>query len=378
MYLNQYEIQQKCSEINISEEIFHAIQIQIFGIHLQEDIDIADIAMKFKEIHLKLPTNIIPNFDAVPRKLGILNKFQTPYLFDGNNIKYKGFEIFNSAIIEEVPLPEKDKPRYLKGYSFPFLGTKNPYFELRINPKNTGKCPGRCVFCHREYSHRNKPENVNFMPPTEIIEAILNKHDVNVLSKVAHVAFISELFGKETAMLDYLEELKFLLQNSGMQESTTFSSIAQDVRSKDGLTRLFKLQSNSQYSTTLETFSNRRLIMGGYKGVSLDNFIETLQLAREVGFEKIKLNYVAGLENYDEFEKGIHKLKKLNLVDCLGMSIFTLFFREQSKYRVDEAKNVEYYIKIFNLLKELEIPIYKPQCFEMGYPLKLAQENSIN
>jgi radical SAM superfamily enzyme YgiQ (UPF0313 family) len=378
MYLNFNEIQQKCKHLNISEDIFHAIQIQLFGVYLNMDYDPFNIATKFKEIHLKLPTNSRDTFDAVPRKLGTVSKSQSPYYYDGKNIFYNGTVIFNSVSIEEVPLPEKDKPRYLKGYSFPFLGTLNPYFELRINPKNTGRCPGRCVFCHREYSYRNKPDTVNFMPPKEIIAEIIKNHGKDVFSKVSHIAFISELFGKEDNMLSYLEELRTLLQKVGITSKTTFSSIAQDIRTKEGLTRLLKIQSNKQYSTTLETFSNRKAIMGGYKGLPIESFIRILEIARETGFQKIKLNYVAGLETFEAFEKGIRNLKQKNLVDCIGMSIFTIFFREQITHRLEEAKHIEYYINIIRLLEELEIKIYKPQCFEMGYPLQLVQNISTN
>lgn len=376
MFHSQLEIMKICSDLNISEEIYHSIQLQVCGICKYEDINTITLNQNigFKEIHLRLPINEMNGQYSVPRKLPIMPIEQSPYIYKDNHIFYEDQPIFQNESIIEVPLPKNNEPRYLKGFSFPFLGTEQPFFELRINPKNTGKCPGRCLFCHREFSHRSKPDKSNrFMTPKEVVDAIHRKYNKDIFKKVSHIAFISELFGNEDKLLVFLEELKRLLIESGAPVDVKFGTIAQDIRTEQSLKRLYEIVTEKRYSFTLEMFTNRKIIMGGYKGISMENVEQILQNARKVGFKEIKLNYIAGIDSFSSFEKGIKELRNKNLIDSIGLSILTAFFPNQLKLRHNEAWSVDYYIKVVKIIKDLGIEFYKSNCFEMGYPLPILQ-----
>ncbi len=145
-----------CGQKAVTEELVHLLHLQLSGVCVNghHDVVCSNREGMYGEIHLNLPDNVLNGIYAVPRKLPVMPKSTSPYTFQNGCIYYRDSPVFRNGSVANVPLPHRNEPRYLKGYSFPFLNTSNPYYELRINPKNTGKCPGRCAFCHRAYSHR--------------------------------------------------------------------------------------------------------------------------------------------------------------------------------------------------------------------------------
>jgi len=362
-----------CENLGISQDAFHSLQLQLRGVCVdRKDIDFRkDDVINFKEIHLRLLSNEANGYFSVPKKIPIMPKGASPYEYVGNKICYHGRPVFGGNSIVEVPLPEAETPRYLKGYSFPFLGTKYPYYELRINPKNTGACPGRCLFCHRGFSHRFRPQQTErLLSPEKVVDRIIRDYGTDVFKGVSHVSVITELFGSEAPFLRYLGRLKELLARAGVGSKMKFGACAQDVRSEEGLRNLYEIVDEKRYSYTLEVFSNRTQIMSKYKALPLTAIETLLERARNVGFDELKLNYIAGIDSFTSFEKGLLRLHRLGLVDTIGLSIFAAFFADQLSLRNQEAWRIEYYYKVIQLIKELGISLYKPNCFEMGYPLQ--------
>lgn len=363
-----------CAYLNISEEVFHSLNLQLWGVCIAGNENTFDSKNSeiCKEIHLRLPSNEVNGQFSVPKKIPVMQKGLSPYIYDEGAIYYNASPIFNNSFVIEIPLPEKNTPRYLKGYSFPFLGTKFPYYELRINPRNTGRCPGRCLFCHRGYSHRFKPaQNRRILSPEEVVDIIVRNHGIEVFEHVSHISVITELFGNEDSFLLYIKKLKELLENAGCKSKRGFGVCGQDVRSEKGMRKLYEIVDEKRYSYTLEVFSKRTIVMSKYKAVSLEMVENILKRARDAGFFEIKINYIAGIDSIDAFEKGIRRLHRLGIVDSIGLSIFTAFFPDQLKLRNEEAWNIKYYLRVIELLKELKISFYKPNCFEMGFPLQL-------
>jgi len=139
-----------CNRSNIPEEAVHLLHLQLKGICVEGSSSSNELVngAPFRDIHLKFPNSSLNGIHSVPRKVPVVPYGHSPYIFKDHSLYYGNEQVFPPGSVSEVRLTERDEPRYLKGYSFPFLGTANPYYELRINPKNTGKCPGRCSFCH--------------------------------------------------------------------------------------------------------------------------------------------------------------------------------------------------------------------------------------
>jgi len=365
-----------CERMAVSTVLAHLLHLQLRGISIdgfQASTDKKDDGA-YGEIHLHFSSDVLNGISAVPRKLPVVPERQSPYLFKDNRILYRDKEVFGEASIVPVPLPEKGKPRYLKGYSFPFLGTVNPYYELRINPKNTGKCPGKCAFCHRGSSHRHSPEqHVGVVSPSKIIGSIVDMHGADALRQISHVSVITELFGSENRFLSYLEELKDVLLKNGCKADFSFRACSQDVRSESGLRRLQSIIDSDRYSFTLEVFSERRKIMGGYKGLSLAGVESILMIAKRVGFREIKLNYVAGIDSLQSFQDGVQRFRRAGIFDTVGLSILTAFYPDQLQLRNPDAWRLSYYVEILKTLNDACISIYEPTCFEMGYPVQFLQ-----
>lgn len=370
------EERQLCQSTQVSDEVFHTVCLQLWGVCREGSggWQMPNPLHAFEEIHLRLPTTSMNGIDSVPRKLPVVPLGISPYIRTAGNIWYRERPIFAPDCVTEVPLPEGNRPRYLKGYSFPFMGTSTPYYELRLNPRNTGKCPGRCAFCHRGFSYRlAPPQQGRVFPPCEIVDSIVREHGPKCLSQIDHVSVITELFGKEFTFLSYLEQLKKMLLECGCKPGISIRACSQDVRTKEGLERLYSIIDHDRYSYTLEMFSRRRELMGGYKGIELVTVEAILETAKRVGFRTIKLNYVAGIDPIRSFELGIRRLRSAGLVDSLGLSIFTAFTAEQIVLRHQDAWRVSYYLRMLEVIKDIGVSVYEPTCFEMGYPPQLLE-----
>jgi len=358
---------------NISSQMLHLLHLQLRGVWIDNSPNqrCDETNPVFGEIHLCFSNSSLNGIDAVPRKIPILPKEQSPYTLKNGRLYWKDEMIFDQGFVREIKLSERKLPRYLKGYSFPFIGTDNPFYELRINPKNTGKCPGRCLFCHRGSSHRFKPKHLpNILAPVSLVEAIVEQHGQHILNEVSHISVITELFGNEDSFLSYIEELRDVLINYGCRQETSFRTCSQDVRSKDGLKRLKSIIGPDRYSFTLEIFSQRERIMGKYKGIDLGIVEEVLKSAKEVGFREIKLNYVAGIDSIKSFQDGVSRLSKSEVFDTIGLSIFTAFSLDQLDIRHPDSWQLSYYIRILEIINAAGIDIYEPTCFEMGFPVQ--------
>ena len=366
-----------CNELRISPFSFHKQNLQIRGVNVAKAINVKQLESNivFNELYLK----IAPWSDEVwqsvaPAKLPMMPLGWTPYSFADNKLKYFGQSILADCNIVQIPLPETNTPRYLKGYSFPFLGTDRPFHELRINPKNTGHCPGQCKFCHRYFSQRMRPTGMRILPPEFIVNAIVERYGLETIEKVDRVLILTELFGSESKYLDYLEKIKLLLIQRGFSSAQEFTVSGQDVRTTTGLERLWKIVNPKRFAYTLEVFSNRSKIMSRYKGIPLNDVLELLGKTKQVGFDEIQMNYVAGIDQIRDFEIGLVKIRDQGLVDSIGFNVFTPFFSDQISLRATDAWSVRYYYQMAEIIRRLGIQFYEPHSYEMGTPFWIGNK----
>jgi hypothetical protein len=336
------------------------------GRGIAEDLD--DISM-FEEFHLKIhcPTKYLHEF--IPVKLPLIPKALTPYKYSKNQLFYFNHKILPNCIIKEIPLPEKNSPRYLKGFSFPFLGTNNPFYELRVNPKISGKCPGKCLFCHRAYMKKAfKKEKSILITPIQIINSIKSRFTKEVFTKIDRVMVITELFGSEIKLINYIRELRELLIKAGFNPKREFGVCSTDIRTSKGISQLSNLLNPKRFSFSVEVFDKRSKLMSKYKGLPFRSIIEILSNVKKLGFEEIQINYVSGIDSLSSFKGGISKLLNMKLIDSIGFNIFTVFCPEQYYLRCSKAWHVDYYYEMISFLQNTGIKFYKPRSFEMGYP----------
>ena len=360
-------------------KLFHEQNMRLHGIHIPnvDPFICQNSKQMFREFRLQM-SHENSSLDQVSLKLPMVTKDRTPYSFSNGNLFFNNNQlIFDHINIQEVKILPAENSWHLKGYTFPYRGSKNPYYELRINLRITGFCPGKCFFCHRTHSHRIKPEKRNVVAPNLVINRIINAEGNEILKKIKRVMFIAELFGKEEKFLSAVKSTKAELLQHGYSIQNEYNCCAHDVRSKKGLKILRKLVIPDRYSFTLEFFTRRKELMGQYKGLPMKDVYQILSNAREVGFQEIQLNYMAGIDSLKECIKGFTQLKKNNLVDSVGLSTFTCFSQDQLAKRHPEAWAPIYYLEIINVLNSLGIKIYKPESYDMGCAYSVLMDKTL-
>lgn len=355
-----------CKSLGISEFEFHRQYIQIRGVHL--DADTADRAKATFECQISFRPRG-GTTEITPARVPVVGATETPYQLSSEGLWFSGSNVLLDYEVEAVPLRERNR-----GFTFPHINTDVPFLALRVNPKVTGRCPGRCQFCQREMSYREKPdeEHIQVKSPKFVIDEIVSQHGDRVFDEVRYVTLITELFGREQAFLDYAEEFRRELIQRGFPPEGDFGILAQDVRSEAGLKRLMRLVNPPRYQYTLETFTRRGEIMSRYKGIPLPEVIDILRMARGVGFPEIQINLLAGVDSLNSLVEGIETLADLRLVDSIGFNTFTLFFENSVRFRHPDAWSVGYYKEVCDVIRRCGIAFHKPETFEFGSPFALT------
>lgn len=356
-----------CQKLGISEFQFHRQYVQIRGVHLEDDVIAHAKATYECQISFRPKGG---SSEITPARVPVAMQAGTPYSLSTSGLSFSGREVLSDYDVEAVPLRERNR-----GFTLPHITTDVPFLALRVNPKVTGRCPGRCQFCQREMSYRAKPseDHIQVKSPKFILAEIVAQHGDRVFRELRYVTLITELFGREAAFLDYAEDFRRELLRHGFSPEGDLGVLAQDVRSEDGLRRLLALVNPPRYQFTLETFSRRSEIMSRYKGIPMHEVLEVLTTARQVGFPEIQINYLAGVDSLECFIEGIETLASRGLIDSIGFNTFTLFFENSTRFRHPDAWTVGYYKAACDAVRRLGIAFHKPETYEFGSPFALDE-----
>jgi hypothetical protein len=356
----------------------HQQNLQLKGIFVpgMEDYRDSQGVRMYREFRLQFSNPHEP-LDPVSMKLTIRPADATPYSYVDDQLLYEGQELaFGNVRVYRVPIPLEEDPWHWKGYTFPFRGSRNPYRELRINPRISGYCPGKCVFCHRTHSHRIRSRQKLAFNPDQLMEEIKAREGEDVFSHVTRVMIISELFGNEHKFLDAVQQTSAALSKEEVTSSQDFNCCATDVRSLDGLKRLHDLVRPNRFSFSLEFFQDRERWMGKYKGLPMDQVYTILEHARKAGFAEIQLNYLAGIDPLDVCKEGFFSLSRAGLVDSVGLSTFTIFAEDEAPLRMEAARLPEYYQALVAILNDCHIKAYHPDSYDLGCPYTELMEKT--
>lgn len=347
--------------------------LQLNGIHVPGLSPVVEQGghRMWREVRLRFPDD--GALEPVTLKVPAKPADDTPYLLGDGALVSHGAVV---GVVTSVPIPPAEDEWHLKGYTFPFRGSRNPHHELRINPRITGFCPGKCGFCHRTHSHQIKPDRRMVTEPRDIVARILADEGSDALARVHRVMFIAELFGREDRFLDALESTREALLAAGYRAEREFNCCAQDVRTPDGHRRLHDLVRPSRYSYTLEFFTNRERFMGPYKGIAMERVLEILESARAAGFAEIQLNYLAGIDSLEDCIAGFSELRGRNLVDSVGLSTFTAWSDDQLCLRHPSAHGWRYYRDLAAALRDLGILVYRPLSYDMRSPFHILMDET--
>ncbi len=360
------------------ELLSHQLTLQLKGIYVPNLDNFRDStgSHMFREFRLQF-SDSTESTDPVSMKLTARPAANTPYAYLDNHLLYQSQVLsFPNISIYRIPIPLEEDLWHLKGYTFPFRGSRNPYRELRINLKISGYCPGKCLFCHRTHSHRIRTGQKRLPNASGLPEQIKQTEGDEIFELIDQVMVISELFGSEVRFLDALQHMANALSQAGYPLYRSFNCCATDVRSLDGLKRLLDIVRPGRYSFSLEFFQNREQWMGSYKGIPLKQVCTILENARQVGFTEIQLNYIAGIDSLEACQQGFSTLSRLGLVDSVGLSTLMLFAEDEVLMRANEAWQTEYYKDMVSILNDCHIKAYHPDSYDMGCPYTYLMEKT--
>ena len=249
-----------------------------------------------------------------------------------------------------------------KGFYFPQIEGKLESEIIRFNPKNLGKCPGNCVFCQRSYSLPTSLEvkSRKLWTPDQLLNEIKKVYGINVIKKIRHALVVTELFGDSKKYISFCQETKEKLTQAGFQGQ--FSAICQEIRSDEDIACMYEIVGGYDFCFTLECFQNRQNLMSKYKAIPMYEVKKILDLANQMNFKIVMVNYIAGLDDLSSFCEGIEYLDQH--INAIGLNVYTPYTDKQLTLKNSEADKLEYYWKLIKKLEEHSIKIYAPELYE--------------
>lgn len=249
------------------------------------------------------------------------------------------------------------------GVYFPQLEGQIGMRAVRFNPKNLGQCPGGCVYCQRAYQLPTPREQGlrQHRDAEELVDLLLTDYPELDIKEIGHVLVVTELYGSGDRYLDDCQAIRERLDQRGFLGK--FSALAQEVRSLEQIGRLQYTTDRYEYCYTLEHFERREELMTRAKARPLDEVFETLHVARGVGFDRLAVNYILGLDSLEGIERGISRLERIG-VQYVGLNLFYPYSDVQLSLVHPDARSLSYYLDAIRKFCEHGFRALRPQLYE--------------
>lgn len=269
----------------------------------------------------------------------------------------------NTILFENAPIAtvvEAENDDVVLGY----LRCNKQVLTLNSNARST--CTG-CVFCPNTLENANDPR-LSVMDDIEnYLSMLCAEEGWQDLSHLTSVAVCTGCFIHEDKAIDHLERVREVLTRFGSKAEIRF--LTSVLHSNEGFDRIAEVVAPFHLTFTIECFTNRAAILKDSKAkVGLDEVSEILARSKARGF-RTDFTYVAGLDSLEDAIFGLDRLGP-NVSSFPLVQVFQPHNRFMESYRKEEARSLNYYLKLRKHLEGLFASAdFKPQSWENYRPL---------
>jgi len=281
---------------------------------------------------------------------------ETPYEYNAGMLYYENRLLSNIPF--EMIVSTEDDWGSERNWWFKSIPTLDEYYDLRLNPINSCsnmKYPSGedqkllgCVFCQRNYGEQRLTENRRVVSPASMFKNIFEHHGSEVLKKVSKVMLVTGDLSNEEDMLDLVNDIyhNHLVPNGF---KGVFSTVTTVIKTEQGIKSLARID-NTIFEFPVECFTRRALILGEKKGCSFEEVIKILKIAKQY-FINTRINYLVGLDDINDAQRGFETLAKLKLVDDIIPNIFVPPTQAAMEYRSKDSCSMEYIYKMREIIE---------------------------
>lgn len=260
----------------------------------------------------------------------------SPFLLEGDKLYLDGQVIANVSEIE--------KDTCTSTY---FRNNKK---VITFNSNSRSKCAG-CKFCGT-YS-LSDDDNIDFSNSDKIqkyFERLLKENDIKSMGDIENITVCTGCFENEDALIKHLLDIK---EGTGrLNFNGSINYIGSQLRDYDKIYKLHQQIPDFGMYLTVEKFLDRDKFMRKEKAdLTLDKCKKLLEYTSSIGITSTFL-YILGLEDLETVKKYMAYFKdSVNKFPII--QVFQDYTKEQENYRVEEAKDVEYYLKARKIVSEI-------------------------
>lgn len=220
--------------------------------------------------------------------------------------------------------------------------------SLNINPNSRTSCHG-CQFCYTGYQipcdrKRLKSE----FDLREFFEDWMRRYGLNDLAHLIQVSVVTGCYEDSEALCLFLLALKRVLIEYRFSGSIFY--LGSQITTREQLCRIAEAKPFG-ICYSLETFERRELLRKDKRAVSLLDACESMDVARELGYE-VSFSYIVGMESLRVMEYHFNcfreHVNKFPIINTLQMHKF-----HPTSIRDSEARHLEYYITARKIIERL-------------------------
>ena len=286
----------------------------------------------------------------------------------------------------DSPFELKDGNLYLDGVAIGEVSNiekdtcTSTYFRnnkkvITLNSNSRSKCIG-CKFCGT-YS-LGEDDAIDFSTEDmvqEYFKYLLIDNNIPSMENIENITVCTGCFSSEDALVEHLLTLRRGTGNLGFNGSINY--IGSQLRDYDKVKLLKDTIGDFGIYLTIEKFLEREKFMKREKAsLTLDKARDLLEYSSSIGVTSTFL-YILGLEDLETVKKYMNYFKgSINKFPIV--QVFQDYTPEQERYRCDEAKDVEYYLKARRMIDEIFIDTeLSPKLWECFRSLYHAKDSDV-